>query len=293
MLEQETASCLTSPDPAPAGLHTVASRELETNRWPLADGVISFQGTATAEFVVAIEYKRVNESIHGILTALGQALAYIEKGYSAAAIVIPATYPTHASPGAFLDAVIQRNKPGTRRSGSLCTKIPIPPTRPLSSAGSSVRGGSRWAPPQPRARPRHAVQRHSGHTCEGVDDPGRDLQVPANCQTVRFRGPSRARRNHCVSPCRRDRCRTKRHLGAMAFVHLRRQPAEPSLARVLVPLACHPRGARPMGTRRHNLQCSVRTRGWNVTTAPACSGGSAEGLTPSRTSSLSSSMRGL
>lgn len=48
----------------------------------------------------AIEYKRPNEGLHGVLTALGQAFAYISKGYQGAAIVIPDKYPTCSDPAA-------------------------------------------------------------------------------------------------------------------------------------------------------------------------------------------------
>ena len=49
---------------------------------------------------IALEYKRPNETVHGILTAIGQAFAYISKGYQGAVIVIPDSYPSCSDPAA-------------------------------------------------------------------------------------------------------------------------------------------------------------------------------------------------
>lgn len=86
-------------------LTSYASREGRTN-WPLADGVIIIEIDAITTYKVGVEFKRPNEGIHGILTALGQAHAYLHKGYSASIIVIPRSYDTHPDPGNHLNAII-------------------------------------------------------------------------------------------------------------------------------------------------------------------------------------------
>lgn len=66
--------------------------------WPFPDGMISASNGKKADVQVAIEYKRPNEGVHGVLTALGQAFAYISKGYQGTAIVIPDKYPACNDP---------------------------------------------------------------------------------------------------------------------------------------------------------------------------------------------------
>ena len=70
------------------------------HQWPLADGVI-----------LAFEFKRPNEGVHGILTALGQSYAYLEKGYDATIMVIPNQYSSHTSPGQHIDRIIEATSP--------------------------------------------------------------------------------------------------------------------------------------------------------------------------------------
>ena len=80
------------------------------SQWPLTDGVISAINPRK-ELHIAVEFKRANEGIHGILTALGQSYAYLEKGYHASVMVIPCSYPSHNSPGEHIKRIIEATAP--------------------------------------------------------------------------------------------------------------------------------------------------------------------------------------
>ncbi len=88
-----------------------ASREGGRRVWPLADGVIMVENTGELFSKIAIEYKRPNEGVHGILTALGQSLAYLHKGYAASIIVIPKKYESHSSAVEHLKSIIDEKAP--------------------------------------------------------------------------------------------------------------------------------------------------------------------------------------
>jgi hypothetical protein len=47
----------------------------------------------------------------GILTALGQSMAYLEKGFNGSVIIIPKEYESHRTPGEHLNRVLQRTAP--------------------------------------------------------------------------------------------------------------------------------------------------------------------------------------
>lgn len=83
------------------------------HQWPLADGVICAKNPSRArsDINIAFEYKRPNEGVHGILTALGQSFAYLEKGYDASVMAIPDQYTSHLHPGEHIDRVIQATSP--------------------------------------------------------------------------------------------------------------------------------------------------------------------------------------
>lgn len=81
------------------------------HQWPLADGVISAQNATANDINIAFEFKRPNEGVHGILTALGQSFAYLEKGYNASVMVIPGEYSSHPSPGNHVKRVIDATSP--------------------------------------------------------------------------------------------------------------------------------------------------------------------------------------
>ena len=74
-------------------------------RWPIPDGRISASFDNT-NYEIAIEFKRDNEGLHGLLTAIGQAEAYIHKGYSSAIIVIPDSYDGFRDPGSYISSVL-------------------------------------------------------------------------------------------------------------------------------------------------------------------------------------------
>jgi hypothetical protein len=102
------SDCFAVP-PLPARLSVSAVRE-GRNEWPHADGVIELAVTDPAgprQFSVALEFKRPNEGLHGILTALGQAHAYLRKGYTGAVIVVPESYPGLQDSGSYLKEVIE------------------------------------------------------------------------------------------------------------------------------------------------------------------------------------------
>ncbi len=89
-----------------------AGREGSTE-WPLADGLIQATNSISTvdDISIAFEYKRPNEGIHGILTAVGQSLAYIEKGYDASIVCIPEGYTSHANPGEHVRNIINTTAP--------------------------------------------------------------------------------------------------------------------------------------------------------------------------------------
>lgn len=130
------------------------------HQWPLADGVILAENTTNKDIKIAFEYKRPNEGVHGILTALGQSFAYLEKGYDASTIVIPEKYSSHNAPGTHIKRVIDATAPDIPISiytyaapdlsalrpfqGKLnCVRdISLPKCRSISSASTASTTGS-------------------------------------------------------------------------------------------------------------------------------------------------------
>lgn len=80
------------------------------SRWPLADGVIS-ASNPQKDVNIAFEFKRINEGVHGILTALGQSYAYLEKGYDASVMCFPGQYSSHNTPGDHINRIIESTAP--------------------------------------------------------------------------------------------------------------------------------------------------------------------------------------
>lgn len=98
------------PASVPAGLSATAAYEPSGSVWPRADGLVSIleSGGAAVQREIALEYKRQGEGVHGLLTAIGQAQGYVCKGYHGAAIVIPSTYPSLATPADYVKGVLDK-----------------------------------------------------------------------------------------------------------------------------------------------------------------------------------------
>jgi hypothetical protein len=94
----------------PPNISAAAAYEPSSSPWPYADGLVSLlEPGGQRRRAVAIEYKRHQEGIHGLLTALGQANAYLHKGYNGAVLVVPRQYPTLPDSGAYLRGVLDGN----------------------------------------------------------------------------------------------------------------------------------------------------------------------------------------
>jgi hypothetical protein len=106
--------------------------------WPLADGVIQAENS-TAVVRIAFEYKRPNEGVHGILTAIGQSYAYLEKGYDAAIMAIPSSYSSHSEPGNHVKRIVEAASPKCPISIYTYTPPDLSATRPFLNRLSCVR----------------------------------------------------------------------------------------------------------------------------------------------------------
>lgn len=108
MLASDPALCYPAGS-VPAGISGSATYEPSSSPWPKADGVVSIlEPGGMVRRDIAIEYKRQQEGIHGLLTAMGQAHGYVHKGYSGALIIIPRVYSTHLSPAAYVTEVLDQ-----------------------------------------------------------------------------------------------------------------------------------------------------------------------------------------
>lgn len=109
VLAGNPAHCFDQPPPQ-ANISAYATKE-GRHQWPHADGVIGLAATVGGtirRYNVALEFKRPNEGTHGVLTALGQSHAYIRKGYNAAVMVIPESYPGLNAAGTYLNDVLSQ-----------------------------------------------------------------------------------------------------------------------------------------------------------------------------------------
>lgn len=93
----------------PAEITSFANRE-SGRVWPIPDGRISLEVNSN-EIEVALELKRTNEGLHGVLTATGQSLAYLKKGYDTSVVVVPDKYDSFANPGHYIKQLLDSVDP--------------------------------------------------------------------------------------------------------------------------------------------------------------------------------------
>ncbi|SLN41710.1 hypothetical protein PSJ8397_02101 [Pseudooctadecabacter jejudonensis] len=112
MFDADPSLCFADvPSGSRPNFSAFATQEPSRTNWPLADGVISLPRTVGGDQDdVALEYKRVAEGTHGLLTAVGQSLAYIDKGYNGAVIVIPRSYSSHGHPAEHVVSILDSNE---------------------------------------------------------------------------------------------------------------------------------------------------------------------------------------
>lgn len=166
--------CFSTP-PATGCLSSLASREGRVS-WPHADGIIEITDTSITPhkvYPIAIEYKRENEGIHGVLTALGQAHAYIHKGYAGSAVVIPKSYSTLANAGTYLNDVITN----VSKTPSIGVFVYDPPDRTAASPFAGKLTASRPLQLSSLYVPPTSISSHIGietqwaHVREGSTEP--------------------------------------------------------------------------------------------------------------------------
>ena len=107
--------------------------------WPLADGVIQAENTSANPIKIAFEYKRPNEGVHGILTAIGQSYAYLEKGYDAAIMAFPSEYSSHPDPGGHVNRILEATSPKCPISVYTYQEPDLSATRPFKDKMRCVR----------------------------------------------------------------------------------------------------------------------------------------------------------
>jgi hypothetical protein len=159
--------------PARADLSAYAARE-GRNLWPHADGVIELgiTGADPRRYSVAIEFKRLNEGLHGVLTAIGQAHAYLRKGYAGSIIVLPETYSGFDEVGAYVRDVLDL----TSQTKAIGVYSYRPPdlARPSPFADKLILGRAFQVdanPPVPAAVAPTATETQWAHVREGSTDP--------------------------------------------------------------------------------------------------------------------------
>ncbi len=90
---------ISSPD-----ITSFANRE-SGRVWPIPDGRVSLD-VQNVKIEIALELKRTNEGLHGVLTAIGQSQAYLKKGYDISVIAVPDSYDTYENPGQYITELL-------------------------------------------------------------------------------------------------------------------------------------------------------------------------------------------
>jgi hypothetical protein len=110
--------CLSTPSnwfsaAPPWAYQTYALKDPKGN-WPIADGTIEVEELPHGSSrLVAVEFKRVNEGVHGILTGIGQVQAYLRKGFVASVLVLPRRYDSLEEPGSYASSVLSSSAPAS------------------------------------------------------------------------------------------------------------------------------------------------------------------------------------
>jgi hypothetical protein len=157
--------------PSRSSLSAYATRE-GRNTWPHADGVIELSVTGGGSYSVALEFKRLNEGLHGVLTAIGQAHAYLRKGYAGAIIVIPGSYAGLANSSSYVREVLEQ----TSKSEAIGVFGYQPPdmSNPSPFAGRLQVGRTLKVdatPPIAAPLPLRGAETQWAHVREGSTDP--------------------------------------------------------------------------------------------------------------------------
>jgi len=121
------------------GTWSVSAGREGSREWPLADGVIEAENTKGNDIKIAFEYKRPNEGLHGVLTAIGQSLAYLEKGYDAAVMAFPERYSSYTAPGNHVKRIIDSTAPKMPVSVYTYSEPDLSATKPFAGHLKCVR----------------------------------------------------------------------------------------------------------------------------------------------------------
>ena len=123
----------------PHGVSASATAEAAVSPWPHADGLISLLETGNTRRSIALEYKRPNEGLHGLLTGMGEVYSYLNKGYNGAVLVVPKTHSSHCRRDRMSGRSSTRYR-GVRPLGSFITTPRTPLAQPPSQVACIVLG---------------------------------------------------------------------------------------------------------------------------------------------------------
>lgn len=172
-------------DTAPSqNLSAYAARE-GRHSWPFADGVVELVD-GTQKYSIAIEFKRPNEGVHGILTAIGQSHAYLRKGYAGSLIVVPQSYSNLSDIGDYIKGVLDYTSPSQAIGVFSYSKPNL--TKPSPFAGClnfhrQIKIDRTISPPS--AVPLSHSETQWAHVREGSSDPDAFLKY---LQCIKFLG---------------------------------------------------------------------------------------------------------